>query len=72
MWVSGGGASRGIEREGAGGGGEGDVAEWTAETGKRGNPGRLRGNPVGIVSASRGSNSTHVARSAAGVQIRYS
>lgn len=63
--------------EGLGGGGgraeeRGDGAEWAAETGKRGNPGRLRGNPVGIVSASRGSNSTHVARSAAGVQIRYS
>lgn len=61
--------------EGLGGGwgrGEGDGAEWAAETGKRGNPGRLRGNPVGIVSASRGSNSTHVARSAARVQIRYS
>lgn len=58
--------------EGGGAEERGDGAEWAAETGKRGNPGRLRGNPVGIVSASRGSNSTHVARSAAGVQIRYS
>lgn len=56
----------GVEERGGG------DAEWAAETGKRGNPGRLRVNPVGIVSASRGSNSTHVARSAAGVQIRYS
>lgn len=32
---------------------QGDDGEWAAETGKRGNPGRLRGNPGGIVSASR-------------------